>query len=266
MRRSILYLALFLFSCTSHESIPKKDPNIILAILAHPDDESAIGQILAKFANEGKKVYLVIAADGRYGVEKHAGIPAGDSLAKVRKQESICAAQILGIKPPIFLGLHDVFGLLNGLDEYFIQTNQIKEKLVTIIQEIQPDIIITFGPDGDTGHLDHRGISDLVTEVILKEGWYEKYPLYFLAWAKEKQVAIPQGGMTSLNYVHEKYRNIRIKYSEEDRAKLFNSLNCYKTQFTEKDVEDWIEAEKKDSSFTTYFRQFLVDTVVRTSF
>lgn len=237
-----------------------------MAILAHPDDESALGQILAKYAGEGKKVYLVIAADGRYGVEEHAGIPPGDSLAAIRKMESICAAETLGIEPPIFLGLHDAFGLLTGLDEYFVQTSQIKEKLAKIIQEIDPDMIITFGPDGDTGHLDHRGISDLVTEVILREGWYERYPLYYLAWPKEKQVAIPQGGMTSLNYVHKNYRNIHITYSEEDRARLFRSLHCYKSQFTERDIQEWIEAEKRDSTFTTYFRQFLVDTVVRTSF
>lgn len=237
-----------------------------MAIFAHPDDESALGQVLAQFASEGKKVFLVIAADGRYGVEQHAGIPAGDSLAGIRKLESICASEILGIEPPVFLGLHDGFGVRTGLREYFEQTKQIKEKLVSLIREIHPDAIITFGPDGDTGHLDHKGIGDLVTEVILREGWYEKYPLYFLTWPEEKLVAIPQGGLSSLNYVHKNYRNIHIKYSEENRQKLFQSLYCYKSQLTEKDVQEWIDAELKDSSFTTYFRQLIIDTTVRTAF
>lgn len=61
---------------------------------------------------------------------------------------------------------------------------------------------MTFGPDGDTGHLNHKGISDLVTEIIVRnQGWYEKYPLYYLAWPKEKEFWIPQGELTNLNYV-----------------------------------------------------------------
>lgn len=253
-------------SCSSEAVKKKGQTKIIMAILAHPDDETAFGQILAKYAAEGKKVYLVIAADGRYGVEKHTGIPAGDSLAAVRRKESICAAEILGIEPPVFLGLHDMFGLMTGLGQYFKQTKEVKEKLVGIISDVNPDLIITFGPDGDTGHMDHKGIGDLVTEVILREGWVDRYPLFYLTWPKEKLVAIPQGGLSSLNYVDKAYRNIRIKYSAEDREKLFKSLNCYKSQLTERDVRGWIDAELKDSSFTTYFRQLIVDTTVRTGF
>lgn len=243
-----------------------KELKTIMAVLAHPDDESAFGHILAKYAAEGKNVFLVIAADGRYGVEEHAGIPPGDSLAIVRKQESICACESLGIKSPIFLELHDGFGLLNGLGEYFEQTATIKKKLTQIIQDINPDILITFGPDGDTGHVDHKGIGDLVTEVVLREGWYEKYPLYFLTWPKEKEVSIPQGQMTSLNYVDKKYMNVHIKYNEDDRSKLFRSLECYKSQLTENDVKNWVGAELRDTTFTTYFRQFKIDKNIRTAF
>lgn len=263
----LISILLGLISCSKQkESVPKIELKTIMAILAHPDDEAAFGQILAKYAAEGKDVFLVIAADGRYGVEEHAGIPAGDSLATVRKKESICACKTLGIKDPIFLELHDGFGLLNGLGEYFEQTAKIKKRLNQIIQEVKPDIIITFGPDGDTGHVDHKGIGDLVTEVILREGWYEKYPLFFLTWPKEKEVSIPQGQMTSLNYVDKNYMNVHIKYNEDDRSKLFKSLECYKSQLTENDVENWINAELRDTTFTTYFRQFTTDKNIRTEF
>ncbi len=235
-----------------------------MAVLAHPDDEAAVGQVLAKYASEQNKVYLVIAADGRYGVEEFAGIPAGDTLVQVRKKESICSCKILGIEPPIFLGFHDGFGMVDGIGEYFDQTVALKEKLKKVIQEINPDLIITFGPDGDTGHPDHRGISDMTTEVILREGWYEKYPLYYIGWLKEKLVSIPQGNLASLNYVDKKYLNVRIKYNEEDRKKLFESLSCFKSQLTEQDVKNWIDAELKDSSFTFYFRRFLIDEKQRT--
>ena len=241
-------------------------PRVIMAVLAHPDDESAVGHVLAKYASQNNKVYLVIACDGRYGVEEHAGIPAGDSLAEVRKNESICASHILGIEPPIFLGLHDGLGLVSGLGAYFKQTTELKGKLKQQIEKINPDVIITFGPDGDTGHPDHRGISDITTEVILREGWYQKYPLYYIGWLKEKIVSIPQGQMTSLNYVHSNYLNTRIRYNKKDRQKLFESLSCYKSQLTENDVKDWINAELKDSSFTFYFRKLVVETRIKSDF
>lgn len=109
-------------------------------------------------------------------------------LAAIRKEETICASEILGINPPIFLEAHDSFGILSGINEYFEQTTQLKNTISRLIEEINPDVIMTFGPDGDTGHLDHKGISDLVTEIIVRnQGWYEKYPLYYLAWPKEKE-------------------------------------------------------------------------------
>lgn len=262
LKFTFFFLCFFtLLSCQQ-----KERSRVILAILAHPDDEAAVGQILAKYASENNKVYLVIASDGRYGVEEHAGIPAGDSLVKVRAGESVCACLKLGIQPPIFLGFHDGMGIVDGLGEYFDQTKALKEKLKKQIEEINPDLIITFGPDGDTGHPDHRGISNITTEIILREGWYEKYPVYFIGWLKEKIVSIPQGGMTSLNYVNKDYLNVRIKYSEADRQKLFESLKCYKSQLTDTDVTNWINAELKDSSFTFYFRQFKTDTKLRTDF
>jgi N-acetylglucosamine malate deacetylase 2 len=263
----LLGLITALTSCSADRAIPTQSIKTILAVLAHPDDESAMGQILARYAREGNKVYLITSNDGRYGVEAHTGIPPGDSLSQIRLQETVCACDILGIEKPIFLGAHDGFGLLHGLGEYFKQTAEIKKKLTEAIIELNPDAILTFGPDGDTGNVDHKGISDLVTEVIfMNEGFYEKYPVFYLAWPKEKEVWLHDGFHTGLNYVDKKYRNIHISYTEEDRSKLFKSLECYKTQLTNEGVEKWIEAELKDTTFTTYFRQLITHTKVRTEF
>lgn len=254
IRVLVALLLLAAFSCQE-----QKETNKLMVILAHPDDESAVGQIMAKYAREQKKVYLIIAADGRYGVEDHAGIPPGDALVNIKKQESINACKILGIEPPIFLGAHDGFGVVSGLGEYFDQTNSLKAKIKDQIEKINPDAIITFGPDGDTGHLDHRGISDLTTELILREGWVDQYPLYYIAWPKEKVVNIPQGNMTSLNYVDKQYLTTKIEYTKGDREKLFKALKCYKSQFTEQEINDWIEAELKDTSLVFYLRRFAID-------
>jgi LmbE family N-acetylglucosaminyl deacetylase len=54
------------------------------------------------------------------------------------------------------------------------------------INDIHPNLIITFGPDGDTGHSDHRIIGNMVTEIILREAWVDRFPLYYLAWTKQR--------------------------------------------------------------------------------
>lgn len=253
-------------SCFQSENKNNRVVKTILVVLAHPDDETAFGPILSRFANENKEVYLVIATDGRYGVEDHAGISSGDRLAAIRKEETICASEILGINPPIFLEAHDSFGILSGINEYFEQTTQLKNTISRLIEEINPDVIMTFGPDGDTGHLDHKGISDLVTEIIVRNrGWYEKYPLYYLAWPKEKEFWIPQGELTNLNYVDLQYRNVHLKYNQKDQSTFFESLHCYKSQFTSKDINLWIMAEKKDTTYTMYFREFSINNQVKTT-
>ncbi|MFU8861146.1 MAG: PIG-L deacetylase family protein [Cyclonatronaceae bacterium] len=115
VRISHMTLIIVFISCTDQTDPESADePLTIMALLAHPDNESAFGHVLAKYAADGNRVYLVLAADGRYGVEEHAGIEPGDSLAAVRSDESVCASEILGLEPPVFLGYHDGFMLMAG--------------------------------------------------------------------------------------------------------------------------------------------------------
>lgn len=245
------------------QEVDASKEKIIMVVLAHPDDETAMGPVLAKYSADNK-IYLILAADGRYGTREHAGIPAGDSLAKVRKLETICSCNALGIEPPIFLGFHDRFGSKDGLGEYFRQTAKLKEKLKQTIEEINPNVIITFGPDGDTGHPDHRAISDITTEIILREGWYERYPLYFVGFPKDETDT--SSASAELNSVDEKYLNVRIKYDEADREKHFESIRCHKSQWTEEEMKEWIEMEETNTSYTAYFRKFVVDTNIKQDF
>ena len=88
---------------------------MLLAVFAHPDDESTVSAVLAKYAAAGVKVYLATATDGRLGVNEHAGIPAGDALAAARVLELKCTTEKLGINPPIMFGLYDQLKMGEGL-------------------------------------------------------------------------------------------------------------------------------------------------------
>src|SRR5437868_6312304 len=79
----------------------------ILAVFAHPDDETTVGALLAHYAALGHPVHLATLTSGGKGTRLHAGIPAGPALERAREAELTCAAQALGLPPPIPLRFED---------------------------------------------------------------------------------------------------------------------------------------------------------------
>jgi LmbE family N-acetylglucosaminyl deacetylase len=162
MRRYGLIVAL-LYCSVSLSQQPK--PRVLLAIFAHPDDEGVVGAVLARYAREGVQVYLAIATKGEKGAFQHAGIPPGEQLAKVRHAEALCACQQLRINSPIFFDLNDgEIGAITRPPALNVQA--VADKFEKLFAELNPDAIVTFGPDGGYGHPDHRLVSAAVTQVV----------------------------------------------------------------------------------------------------
>mgnify|MGYP000217733288 CR=1 FL=1 len=255
-------------SCTekSKQDIDRVDSlkaksKVIMAIFAHPDDETTIGPVLAKYGKENE-VYLVVATDGSFGVTDHAGISAGDSLITIRTKETECASEKLGIKPPHFLDAQDGLGL-NGHGNFYEEIPVLKESIKDKIEELKPTTIVTFGPDGDTGHPDHRLVGLLTTEILLREDWANEIDLYFFGWTKKQAAKFPKW---NLGYVHENMLKTKIKFSAEDEEKAFASMRCHKSQFSEEEFKSWIAAEKEDTTNILHFRKFIPDNTERNAF
>jgi LmbE family N-acetylglucosaminyl deacetylase len=87
-------LLLLLHACLLCEAQQKRT---ILFVGAHPDDETAISEVLHKYARLGNKVFVIIATDGKDGT-RVTKIPAGDSLGMLRRKESICGCKTLDIE------------------------------------------------------------------------------------------------------------------------------------------------------------------------
>lgn len=135
----IIAIVLFFISCSNDKAHP--DPQakkVIMAIFAHPDDEVDVAPLLSKLAREGHTVYLTIATKGEIGVTEHAKIPAGDSLAHVRAAETACTCTILGIQPPILLGMGDA-ALTNRSALSILRT-----RIDSVLRLTRPDIVITW--------------------------------------------------------------------------------------------------------------------------
>lgn len=142
-------------------------PNRMLVILAHPDDESfAVGGTLAKYVHQGVQVILLCATRGEVGI---AGLKPEDA-GKIREQELREAAKRLGVEV-FFLGYQD--GELSKTDPF-----KLLENISGWIELVQPQVILTFGPDGVSGHPDHVAISHIVTQAYDK--FYQKGILLYI--------------------------------------------------------------------------------------
>jgi LmbE family N-acetylglucosaminyl deacetylase len=137
-------------------------PLKLLAILAHPDDESmGVGGTLAKYASEGVETHLVCATRGEAGwFGQPDEFPGPFALGQIRERELYAAADVLGIRSIRFLDECD-----GALDR--AQPARVVSRIVRQIREVRPDVVVTFGPDGAYGHPDHIAISQLALAAVV---------------------------------------------------------------------------------------------------
>ncbi|HET6824149.1 MAG TPA: PIG-L deacetylase family protein [Anaerolineales bacterium] len=133
----------------------------ILAVLAHPDDESfGLGGTLALYASKGYDTYLVCATRGEVGTVDEEHLNGFKDIAELRTVELQRAAKILNLKDVFLLGYRD--SGMPGTEENKHPDAQINHsidevagKVVRYIRELKPDVVITFDPIGGYKHPDH---------------------------------------------------------------------------------------------------------------
>ena len=141
-------------------------PLRLMAVLAHPDDESmGFGGTLAKYAAEGIETYVVTATRGERGrFRGHAQgspeHPGPEALGVIREAELQAAAQALGLRRLTLLDYHD-----QQLDQ--ADPREATARIVREIRAVRPHVVLTFAPDGAYGHPDHVAISQLASGAVL---------------------------------------------------------------------------------------------------
>lgn len=132
----------------------------ILLVFAHPDDESfGLAGTVLKYTRQGVPVDLVCATQGEKG--PRLDVPAHMDTGTVRVAELRAAAAIMGIRNIYLLGYID--GELDAAD-----ADEIMNKVLEIMRQAKPEVVITFGPDGITGHGDHIAIGKAATSAFEK--------------------------------------------------------------------------------------------------
>lgn len=124
----------------------------VLAVWAHPDDESFVaGGLLAAASDAGSRVVCVTATRGEEGTADPERWPR-ERLARTRSLEMAAANAVLGVDAHHWLPFQD--GACAA-----IPPERGTAAVAEVIDEVRPNTIVTFGPDGLTGHPDHQAVS-----------------------------------------------------------------------------------------------------------
>jgi LmbE family N-acetylglucosaminyl deacetylase len=204
-------------------------------VFAHDDDEVMVAPILARYAREGVQVYEILATDGAQG-GAHTTIPRGPELARVRADEAKCSAEALGIRPTILLGFPDA-----KLGDYVADPSllyRLTQRVAEELARLRPDAVITFGPDGATGHPDHRLVGDIVTQLaragapgVPERLFYPSIP------AEGFRVMNPARGAPPLLVPQAKYLSVRVPFTAADLEAARRAMLCHRTQYNEEVVQ-----------------------------
>ncbi len=136
----------------------------ILAVFAHPDDESlACGGTLARAADAGATVVLLCATRGERGSISDAGLVPDGDLGRVRTDELRAAAAVLGVADVL------VFDHPDG-DLRWSDMEPLQNEIVDAIRRRRADAVVTFDEDGLYWHLDHIGVYERTLAAVRSLG------------------------------------------------------------------------------------------------
>ena len=135
----------------------------VLGVWAHPDDETYLmAGLAARAVRNGSRVVIVTATRGEAGSMDDERWPP-ETMGDLREQELIRCLAILGVSEHHWLGLPDI-DMQTALPE------EGYEKVRSLMAEIQPDTVMTFGPDGMTDHEAHKSVCEWSTRAFHEVG------------------------------------------------------------------------------------------------
>jgi len=152
-------------------------PVTVMTVFPHPDDESfAAGGTLALFARESEVrcVSLCLTKGGKSGALKKVGLPESRE-PEIREREYLASTAILGVDQALLWDYED-----QGLPT--VPEPELRGRLVKAMQEAGAEVVITYGPDGVTGHEDHVTCSRVTAAAARQAGVKRLYLVSAPVW------------------------------------------------------------------------------------
>jgi len=201
----------------------------VMVVTPHPDDaEFGVAGTVARWVKEGKEVVYVVCANGDKGTSDINMKP--EKLVKIREQEQLAAAKLLGVREVIFL---------RHSDQSLEDTPEFRKEIVRLIRMYRPDTVVTADPYRRyIWHRDHRIVGQVTLDAIfpyardhlaypdlLEEGLQPHKVKEVLLWA----------ALEDINY--------RLDITNTFDIKLA-ALRCHKSQIGDNqlpDLENWLK-------------------------
>jgi LmbE family N-acetylglucosaminyl deacetylase len=225
----------------------------VLGVWAHPDDEAYLSAgIMAAAVDAGNRVVCVTATRGEAGSLDHVKWPP-ETLGSVREAELDACLAVLGVREHIWLDYPD-----GGCAD--VPGDEAVARLAQIIRDVQPDTVLTFGPDGMTWHGDHIAVCEWTSAAFPTAAPAEARLLYatktqewadgFLAAIDADQVMMSDQ-LPPVTPLEDLAVNVRLEGSDLDRK--YKAMLCQPSQ-----VESLLDAMGEDD-----YRRFLADEAFR---
>ncbi|MCB0191979.1 MAG: PIG-L family deacetylase [Anaerolineae bacterium] len=142
----------------------------LVAIFAHPDDEAfGTGGTLTKYAHEGVDVHLIMATRGEAGQLANPAITPTHPFSLLREQELRRACEVYGLKQLHLLGYGDG-------QTAMVPPSEAVYKIVRLLRDIKPQIVLSFGPEGVYGHYDHLVVHRWASASVRLAAETERWP------------------------------------------------------------------------------------------
>ena len=206
----------------------------VMVVTPHPDDaEFGVAGTVARWVKEGKDVVYVVCANGDKGTSDINMKP--EKLVKIREQEQLAAAKLLGVREVIFL---------RHSDQSLEDTPEFRKEIVRLIRMYRPDTVVTADPYRRyIWHRDHRIAGQVTLDAVfpyardhlaypdlLEEGLQPHKVKEVLLWAAPEDI----------NYRSDITNTFDIKLA---------ALRCHKSQIgddlSSSDLENWLKQRAK---------------------
>lgn len=197
------------------------DPQHILVVLPHPDDEAfGVSGTLAMYLQNGAQVTYACLTLGEMG--RNMGIPPFASrvtLPQIRKKELEESCRAIGIQDLRMLGFHDKM-------IEFEDQDQLDERIDDLLKELHPSLVITFYP-GYSVHPDHDACGAAVIRTIGRLPVDQRPVVHCVAFAKNLEQGIGQPDVIHdvQNFLDIKMASIQSHRSQFQAAELLGSTN-----------------------------------------
>ncbi len=187
-------------------------------------------------------MHLAIVTEGEKGGSPRKGIPAGPALARLRAEEARCSCRELGIEAPTLLGFKDgELGRLNDPPAAYLA--EVVREIRKRIDQLRPDVVITWGPEGGYGHPDHRLVGAMVTQVVQAGRTGAPSRLLYPGLPGDRARREPKDPRWAVT--DSRFLTVRVPYDAADLLATRKAMACHGSQFPPERVEvlaSWLHA------------------------